>query len=268
LSDALKAAILGVIEGLTEFLPVSSTGHMIIAYPLLGVDPEAPLWHMFLILCQLGAILAVVLFFWRDLCRQMFHMPPGGWRSHLMTKLVVGCLPAAVFGLALNDYIEAHLETNPNAVAGALIVGAIAMELIERRYRRAGDMTIDDVTLRQAFLIGLAQCVAMFPGVSRAAATIMGGLVVGLTPRVAAHFSFYLAIPTMLGASLLRVVKHRSELTTETAGVMGLGTAVAFGVALAVIAMFLPYVQKHRFTPFAIYRIALGVAVLWWMSGR
>ena len=267
MADWLKSVILGVIEGLTEFLPVSSTGHMIIAYPWLDVDPKAPQWRIFLIVSQLGAIAAVVLYFWRDLWRQLITKRVDNWSQHLMAKLVIGFLPAAVIGLAVNEYIETHLEESPRAVAGALIVGALAMEIIERRFRRPGEQSIDDVTVRQAFLIGCAQCLGMFPGISRAAATIMGGLVVGLTPRIAAQFSFYLAIPTMLGAATLRLAKHYKDLTPDAASVVGIGTAVAFVVALSVVATFLPYVQRYRFTPFAVYRVLLGVGVLIYFKG-
>lgn len=260
--DYFRSLVLGIIEGLTEFLPVSSTGHMIIAYPLLGVNPDAPHWHVFLIVSQLGAICAVVVYFWRDLWRQLSARAVSHWSSHLLTKLLVGFLPAAVIGMMANDAIEARLENNPRAIAAALVAGGIVMELFERRFRRAGDMSIDDVTPRQALWIGCAQCVAIFPGISRAAATILGGMAVGLTPRVAAHFSFYLAIPTMLGAGTLRLLKHHRDLTQDTLGVVALGTGVSFLVALAVVATFLPYVQRYRFTPFAVYRVVLGFAVL------
>ncbi len=266
--EALKAVALGVIEGLTEFLPVSSTGHMIIANPLLGVDPELPRWRIFLIVSQLGAIAAVILYFWRDLWRQTFQTRVASVRDHLMVKLIVGVFPALVAGYFANDYLEQHLENNPQAVAGALIVGAIAMEIIERRYRRGTDMRIDDVSYRQAFLIGIAQCLAIWPGMSRAACTIMGGLIVGLSPRVAAQFSFYLAIPTMLAASAKRIWDYGDQVRANDLGVVGLGTAVAFLVALGVVASFLPYVQRHRFTPFAIYRVLLGVGVLLYFGTR
>lgn len=260
--DYIKAIILGVVEGLTEFLPVSSTGHLIIGNEFLGVDPELPQWRTFLFVSQLGAIAAVVVYFWKDLWRQTFVARVADWRNHIMVKLLIGFAPAVVAGLTLNDFLEKHLEGNPLAVAGALIAGAIAMELIERRYRKDRDMTIDDVTYKQAFMIGVAQCLSIWPGMSRAACTIMGGLIVGLSPRIAAQFSFYLAIPTMLGAAGYRLLKYHKELAADSAGVVLTGTAVAFVVALGVVAWFLPYVQKHRFTPFAIYRILLGVAVI------
>ena len=257
----MRAVILGVIEGLTEFLPVSSTGHMVLANPLLGVDSERPTWKVFLFVSQIGAILAVILYFWRDLWRQTFTPAKLGWHNHLVTKLFVAFLPAAIVGVSLDDYFE-PLEKQPMAVAAALIVGGIAMEILERCFRKTGEMRIDDVTLRQALLIGIAQCVSIWPGVSRAAATIVGGLIVGLPPRVAAQFSFYLAIPTILGAGAKRLMDNWGLLSADGATVILVGTVVAFFVALGVVATFLPYVQRHRFTPFAIYRIVLGVGVL------
>jgi len=266
LSDYIAAIVLGVIEGLTEFLPVSSTGHMILAKPLLGIDDGQPLWRVFLFVSQLGAILAVVTYFGRDLWRRTFAPAPA-LREHLYVKLFVAFVPSVALGLLLNDYMEAYLEEGPfapYAVGGALILGAGAIEWIDRRYRRAGPQTLDDVTFRQALLIGLCQCVSMWPGVSRAGATIMGGMVVGLTPRVATEFSFYLAIPTMLAAGAYRTLKYRADLTSDILGVVLVGSAVAFAVALAVVAGFLQYVRTKRFTPFAVYRVLLGLAVLAW----
>lgn len=262
MNDYLAAAILGIVEGLTEFLPVSSTGHMILAKPLLGISEATPKWAVFLFVSQLGAILAVVAWFWRDLWRRVFHPPVPGLKNHLLFKLAIAMIPSIVLGLLFNDLMEDYLEDNPVAVATALILGAAAIELIDRRYRRAGDMEIEDITWRQALYIGLAQCLAMWPGVSRAGATIMGGMVVGLTPRVATQFSFYLAIPTMFAAGGYRLLKYHDNLTSDAIGIVLVGTSISFIVALGVVATFLAYVRRHRFTPFAIYRVILGAAVL------
>jgi undecaprenyl-diphosphatase len=267
MSDVIKAAILGVIEGLTEFLPVSSTGHMIVAMPLLEIDPDRPPWHAFLYFIQIGAILAVVVYFAGPLLRELRHRPPGGWPQHLLVKLAVASLPAAAIGLPLNDWVERRLE-HPAPVAAALVAGAAVMELIERRFRRPAVTEAESVTLRQALFVGLAQCVSIIPGTSRAMATIMGGLIVGLSPAAATQFSFYLAIPTLLGAGTLKVVKHRHELNADEAALLAVGFGAAFFVALLVVRSFLQYVQRHRFRPFAIYRVLLGAAVLawWWTS--
>jgi len=260
-SDFLRAVILGIIEGLTEFLPVSSTGHMLLAMPPLAIDPQAQLWRAFLYFIQIGAILAVVVYFWRRLWRQTFSRPAGGMKNHLVVKLVVGMLPAAAIGIPLNDLADKHLGT-PVPVAIALIVGAVVMVLIEYRYRRETGPKIEDVSLRQALGVGLAQCVSIIPGTSRSMATIMGGLMVGLPAATAAEFSFYLAIPTICGAGLLNLLKEREHLTADGAGVLAVGFVVSFVVAWAVVAGFMRYIQTHSLYPFAVYRVVLGVAVL------
>lgn len=258
----IEALILGIIEGLTEFLPVSSTGHLILTNRALGIDPADATTQVFLFVSQIGAILAVVLYFWRDLWRRLLAAPPAGWRSHIVTKLAVAFTPSVIVGLAANDFMELYLENNPVAVAVALIIGAGLIELIDRRCRREKPMELEDVTLRQAFYIGIAQCISIIPGTSRAAATIMGGMLVGLSPRVATEFSFYLAIPTMFAAGGYRLLKHHDKLSADSAGVILFGTAVAFIVALLVVAGFMSYVRRYRFTPFAIYRVILGAVVL------
>jgi undecaprenyl-diphosphatase len=267
-SDLVRAIVLGIIEGLTEFLPVSSTGHLILAMPWLGIDEKLPPWPVFLYFIQIGAILAVVVYFWRRLWRQVLSRPTAGWGSHIITKLLVAMLPTAVVGLKLNEIMEKYLE-KPLPVALALIVGAGVMVWIERRYRRSSPMKIEEVNLKQAFAVGVAQCVSIIPGTSRAMATIMGGMLFGLSPAVAAEFSFYLAIPTLCGAGMVRIIKHRAELTSQSAAVLGLGFWVSFVVALLVVAAFMRYVQTRRLWPFAVYRVALGLLVLgWWFWAR
>ncbi len=261
----LNAVILGIVEGLTEFLPVSSTGHLILVEALLGVDGDDPKWKVFLFVSQIGAIAGVVVYFWRDLWRRTFHPPTGRWHQHVLTKLAAGMIPTLALGLALGGLMEQYLETGPRAplvVAGALIVGAGLIEFIDRRFRRRGPMALEDVSLRQAFGIGVIQCVSMWPGTSRSAASIMGGMVLGLTPSVAAEYSFYLAIPTMLAAGAKRIWDYRAHLSGDDAGLILIGTVTAFVVALLVVAAFMSYVRRYRFTPFVVYRIVLGLAVL------
>lgn len=285
MGEGLQAVILGIIEGLTEFLPVSSTGHMIIAMPLLGVDEQLPQWKAFLYFIQIGAILAVILYFWRQLWKTLVTpilrvisyywrrlrrhadtWPIANWRNELLTKIVVAAIPAVVVGFPLDKLLEKYLE-NPQTVAIALIVGAGVMVWIERRAGAGQTASISDISLKQAFLIGMCQCVAAIPGTSRAMATIMGGLLVGLSAPVAAEFSFYLAIPTLFGAGLLRVYKHRAGIDDHSVAVLGLGFSVAFVVALLVVAAFMKYIQHRKLWPFAVYRVVLGVAVLaWWFS--
>ncbi len=266
-SDAIRAVILGLIEGLTEFLPVSSTGHLVLAMPWLGIDGREDPWPAFLYFIQIGAILAVVIYFFHRLWRQTFRPPVRGWRNHVATKITIGMIPGGIAGLSLNDFMEAHLE-KPVPVAVALIAGALAMVLIERRFRRSEGPTIEQVTLVQALLVGLAQCLAIIPGTSRSMATIMGGLMVGLPAATAAEFSFYLAIPTLCGAGILRVMKHKDSLGGEHAAIMWIGFAVSFVVAWLAVAGFMRYFQTRSLVPFAIYRVFLGLAVLtlWWAS--
>ncbi|MBK8914125.1 MAG: undecaprenyl-diphosphate phosphatase [Phycisphaerales bacterium] len=260
--DTIRALILGVVEGLTEFLPISSTGHLIIVGDLLGVQADEAPWSLLLWVSQLAAILAVIVLFGGDLRRRVFAPIAGGWRRHLLTKLAVAMLPTVVLALLFKKWLD-PLET-PVPTAIALIVGAIVMEWIDRRYRREAAMDLDDITLRQAFWIGAIQALSMVPGVSRAGATIMGGMALGLTPRVAAQFSFYLAIPTMFAAAVKTLLDHSFEMTSQQAGLLLVGCATAFTTALLVVAGFLEFVKRYRFTAFAVYRVVLGVAVLLW----
>lgn len=265
MSDLIRAVILGVIEGLTEFLPVSSTGHMIVAMPWLGVDGSQDPWPAFLYFIQIGAIAAVIVYFWRSLWRQTLSKPAGGMHNHLIVKLVVGVAPAAAIGLPFNDWVEANFE-KPVPVAIALILGAGVMFWIERSCRRPAGRGIEQVTLRDAFLIGLMQCVSIIPGTSRAMATIMGGMLVGLPAATAAEFSFYLAIPTLMGAGMVRLIKDRDALTADHAAVLAVGFIVSFVVAWLVVAAFMRYIQRRSLAPFAVYRVILGLVVLgYWL---
>ncbi|MFN0136456.1 MAG: undecaprenyl-diphosphate phosphatase [Phycisphaerae bacterium] len=263
MNEYLQAIILGVVEGLTEFLPVSSTGHMILVQPMIGVDPLQPTWKTMLWVSQLGAILAVVLYFWGDLWKQTFGVPLTDVRRNLLAKLVVAMVPTIGIALLVKDYAEQYLE-NPPAVGVALIVGAFAILLVDRFFRRDVEGEVADITLKQAFLIGVIQCVSMWSGISRSGATIMGGMALGLSPRVATQFSFYLAIPTMLAAGAKTLLDERKNLSNDGAAVVLAGTATAFVTALIVVATFLGYVRKHKFTVFAVYRVLLGAAVLTW----
>lgn len=263
---AIDAIILGIVEGLTEFLPVSSTGHMILVRPLLGIDGDTPLWHAFLFVSQFGAILAVILYFWRKLWSATARLGQVPLNEYMPAKLAVAVIPAILLGLAFNSFMERHLEGSSIAVAGGLIVGALIMEFIDRRYRSRFRMRVDQVSMPQALIIGLAQCLSMWPGTSRAMVTIMAGMVVGLPPAVATEFSFYLAIPTILLASAYKLYKHANELDSQSAALIITGAATAFVVALLVVAAFMRYVRTRRFTPFAVYRVILGVLVLWFAS--
>ena len=266
MTDLLTALVLGIVEGITEFLPVSSTGHLILATRLLGYDAER--WALFNVVIQVGAIAAVVVLYWRTfwaVLSGLLRRDPGAWR--FVANLLVAFLPAAVIGLALHKQIEALLG-NALVVSVALLVGGVAILAVERFARRGDVAGIAAIPLRTAFGIGVLQCLAMVPGVSRSGATILGALALGVERRTAAEFSFFLAIPTMLGATTLELVKNRAALS-HGQGVGGaalaVGLGVAFVVALVVVRGFVTLVGRHGFAPFAWYRIVIGGAALAWL---
>jgi undecaprenyl-diphosphatase len=260
-----KAAVLGLVEGITEFIPVSSTGHLIVAGDLMRFTGERA--KTFEIFIQLGAILSVVWLYrgrFLGVTRDLGRSP----RSRaFIVNLALGFLPAAVVGLLARKWIKAHLFTVPT-VAGALVAGGIAILLIERTRPVERVAGVDDLPPRLAFGVGLAQVLALFPGVSRAGATILGGYLLGLSRTAATEFSFFLAVPVMVAATLLDVVSSRANLTASDIPVFAVGFLVSFVSALVVIRAFLGFVSRHDFRPFAWYRIAAGVALLlWWKSG-
>ena len=259
--EIIKAIILGIVEGITEWLPISSTGHMILVDEFIKMDVSAAFMEMFLVVIQLGAILAVVVIYWKTLI-------PTDKKTWIMwAKIIVSCLPAAVIGLLFDDLFTA-LFFNWYTVAIALIVFGIAFIIIENKNKTLQPKveTLDDLSFGQAFIIGLFQVIAaVFPGTSRSGATIVGAMLIGTNRTVAAEFTFYLAIPVMLGASLLKVVKFLFD-----GGVMGgteivyllVGMIVAFVVSIVVIKFLMSFIKKHDFKVFGIYRIILGIAVL------
>jgi undecaprenyl-diphosphatase len=265
----LTAILLGILEGLTEFIPVSSTGHLILATELFGYDAEE--WRVFNVVIQLGAVMAVVVQYWRTFWAAGMGMTRFDPMSIAFVRnLIAGFLPAAVLGFLFKGQIN-DLLGNPLVVAYALVAGGIAIVLIERNVRPSGPSGIAQIPVRQALTVGFFQCLAMVPGVSRSGATIMGALLIGIERRTAAEFSFFLAVPTMLGATVLQIMEHREELASG-AGVVGWGEiaagfVAAFMVALVVIRAFVAFVSRTGFTPFGYYRIGLGlfaIAVLTW----
>jgi undecaprenyl-diphosphatase len=268
MTELLVAILLGIVEGVTEFLPVSSTGHLILASELMGYN--AAQWAMFNVVIQLGAILAVVVLYWRTfwaVALGLLQRNPVSWR--FLRNLVVAFIPAAVIGLALHKQIEAMLGA-PKIVAGALILGGIAILAIERLIKNATIHGIAEIPLVRVIGIGFIQCISMIPGVSRSGATIMGALSLGVERRTAAEFSFFLAIPTMLGATVLELAKNHDAITSGSVGwrEIGVGFAVAFIVAILVIKWFVGIVSKHGFAPFAWYRIIAGTTALIWLTLR
>lgn len=254
-----KGLVLGVVEGITEFLPVSSTGHLILAGDLLGFDDEKA--KVFEIFIQLGAILAVVWLYREKVLGTIKGLPTNKEARSLAMNVMIAFLPAAVVGLLTHTYIKAHLF-NPVTVAGALIVGGVAILLIERMHHRAHVRNVDGISLKQALGTGFAQCLALFPGVSRSGATIMGGLLIGFDRKVAVEFSFFLAIPTMFAATGYELLKGVNALSLSDVPLFLIGFITAFFSALVVIKAFLGYVSKHDFSGFAYYRIVFGLLVL------
>ncbi len=255
-----KTVLIGVVEGLTEFLPVSSTGHIILAEELLQF--QGPPGKVFEIVIQLGAILAVC-FLYRQ---KLWTTGLGVLRRErpalrFATAIVVAFLPAAIIGVAAHKYIKTVLFS-PWVVAVALIVGGIAILLIERFAQRPRMKTVDEIDLKTALLIGLCQCLAMVPGVSRAGSTIMGARVFRVDRAAATEFSFFLAIPTMIGASVYDLYKNWSVLSWDHGAVIALGFVVAFISAAVVVGAFVRFISRHGFAIFAWYRIVLGALAL------
>ena len=258
--------LLGIVEGVTEFIPVSSTGHLILAAELLGYDAEQ--WAVFNVVIQLGAILAVIVLYWRTFWAVFVGLlggQPESWR--FLRNVAVGFLPSAVVGLALHRQVEAMLG-NAMIVAWALIAGGVAILVIERLAPQGTEKGVADISLGKAAGIGLIQCLSMVPGVSRSGATILGGLSLGVERRTAAEFSFFLAVPTMLGATTLELSKNYDNLGAAGASGIALGFLVSFLVAIVVIRWFIGIVSRRGFAPFAWYRIAIGAAALAWLLAR
>ncbi|GAA4770811.1 undecaprenyl-diphosphate phosphatase [Stakelama sediminis] len=264
----LTAILLGIVEGLTEFLPVSSTGHLILASEIFGY--QADQWAAFNIIIQLGAILAVVVLYWRTFWAVAQGMLKGekiSWRFAM--NILIAFMPAAIIGLALHSYIEVLLGA-PEVVAVALVLGGIAILVLERIIKDHDVVGVAEIPAGRAVAIGFIQCLAMIPGVSRSGASIMGALALGVERRTAAEFSFFLAIPTMLGATTVEMWKNKTALATSQVGwgLIAVGFVVSFIVALVVIRWFVGIVSRHGFQPFAWYRIIFGSLALIWLLAR
>jgi undecaprenyl-diphosphatase len=262
----LLVILLGIVEGVTEYLPVSSTGHLILATELLGFRADE--WALFNIAIQPGAILAIVVLYWqtfRDVLVGLFHRAPSAFA--FIRNLTVAFLPAVVLGLTLGDQIEMMLE-NAVIVAWALIIGGIAILIVEKLARPTESGGVAGVSLKQSVMIGLVQCLAMIPGVSRSGATILGAMSFGVDRKTAAEFSFFLAVPTLTGATALQLFKHRDELASDQLAYIGIGAFVSFVVAVIVVKAFISIITRYGFAPFAWYRIVAGTAALIWLSMR
>lgn len=259
----IKAAIMGVVEGLTEFLPISSTGHLILAGALLGMDdPKA---KVFDIAIQTGAIFAVILVYWQKIRHTLASLPTSGQSQQFALNVLIAFIPAVILGLLFGKAIKAHLFT-PAVVATTFIVGGFIILWAERRQAASmGEVsvqTVDDMTTRDAIKVGLVQCLAMIPGTSRSGATIIGGMLLGLSRKAATDFSFFLAMPTLIGAGMYSLYKERAVLGVEDLPMFGVGLLFAFVSAWVCVRWLLRYIATHSFAPFAWYRIIFGIVVL------
>lgn len=267
--EILKVILLGIIEGITEWLPVSSTGHILLLDEFIKLNMSDAFKSMFTVVIQLGAILAVVVIYWNKV------WPFKKGQTHLISiskskmimwaKIIVACIPAAIIGIKFDDFIEEHFY-NYFVISLALIIFGILFIIIENKNKESNKKlvdSIDKITYKQAFIVGLFQVIAaVFPGTSRSGATILGGIAIGLSRTIAAEFTFFLAIPTMFGASLLKLVKFGFSFTAMEAFVLLLGTAVSFIVSVITIKFLMNYIKNNDFKVFGYYRIALGVLVL------
>ncbi len=269
--EILKAVLFGVVEGITEWLPISSTGHMILLNEFVKLNVSSQFWDMFLVVIQFGAILAVILLYWKTI------WPLGIYRHRKRTRIVwkkdtlslwgktiVACIPAGVVGVLLDDWLDEHLY-NWLVVAIMLILVGVAFLVVEKvmEDRKPQITELKDLGMKQALIIGMFQLIAaVFPGTSRSGATIIGGLMIGVSRTVAAEFTFILAIPVMAGASLLKMLKFGFHFTGMETAVLGTGMVVAFVVSVIVIRFLMGYIRKHDFKPFGWYRIVLGALVI------
>ena len=269
--ETLKAILFGVVEGITEWLPISSTGHLILLDEFVRLQMSDAFMRMFEVVIQLGAILAVVVLYFPKLWpfrRGRKGEGLAGWVKmdtiRLWIRVIVAILPSAIVGIPFDDWMDVHLHTAP-VVAAMLVLYGVAFIVIERRqnqtHRRARIQSVELIDMRMALLIGLFQVLSLVPGTSRSGATILGGMLMGCSRAAAAEFSFYLAIPTMAGASLIKVLKFGLGFTMEELIVLGVGCVSAFVVSVIAIKTFIGYIKKHSFTAFGWYRIALGALV-------
>ncbi len=256
----LKAAVMGLVEGLTEFLPISSTGHLILAGALLGFDDDKA--KVFDIAIQTGAILAVIIVYWAKIRHTLWAVRYNTGAQRLVMNVVLGFLPAVVLGLLFGKAIKAHLFT-PWVVATTFIIGGFIILWAERRPASAVRIeSVDDLRGRDALKVGLVQCLAMIPGTSRSGATIIGGMLLGLSRKAATDFSFFLAIPTLIGAGAYSLYKERALLSLADAPIFAVGLVVSFLSAWVCVRWLLKFISTHSFEVFAWYRIAFGIVVL------
>ena len=271
--ELLKVIFLGIVEGITEWLPISSTGHMLLVDEFLQMNITPEFKDMFLVVIQRGAILAVVILFWEKMWpfqKKTPTQPAVRWDTiQMWLKVVVACIPGAVVTLLFDDYIEAHLHT-PAVIAAALIIYGIGFILIENwnKTRTPKVNTLEEITYRTAFLIGLFQVLSIIPGTSRSGSTIIGALLIGVSRVAAAEFTFFLAVPVMFGLSFVKLLQFGFTFTSAEIWTLVVGCLVAFLVSVVVIKFLMGYVKKHDFKVFGWYRIVLGAVVLLYFTLR
>ena len=265
--EILKALILGIVEGITEWLPISSTGHMILVDEFLKLNVSEEFKSMFLVVIQLGAILAVVVLYFKKLIPLDVQNKKLHWKKDTLTmwlKIIVSCVPAAIVGVFFDDQLEAVFY-NWQTVSAALIIFGILFIIIEKRNRGREPKinSINDITYKTAFIIGMFQLIAaVFPGTSRSGATIVGALLIGVSRAIAAEYTFFLAVPVMFGASALKLVKFGFDFSSMELAILAVGLISAFVVSILAIKFLMSYIKKHDFTVFGWYRIVLGAAVI------
>ena len=269
--EILKAILFGVVEGITEWLPISSTGHMILLNEFVKMNVSEEFWNVFLVVIQLGAILAVVLLYWKTIWPLETVRSNGGtkifWKPetlNLWGKVIVACIPAAIVGILLDDWLDEHFF-NWKCVSLMLILVGICFLIIEtlQQWQKPVVTRLSDITYKDALIIGIFQLIAaVFPGTSRSGATILGGLIIGISRTAASRFTFILAIPVMAGASLLKLIKNGMNFTGTEWVILLVGMFVAFVVSMLVIGMLMNYIRRHNFKVFGWYRIILGIIVV------
>jgi undecaprenyl-diphosphatase len=258
--DWLSAIILGLVEGLTEFIPVSSTGHLLLTKELMGL--KDPSWDTFIVLIQLGAILAVVALYFQKLWKVLIGLPTRPEARRFALSVIVAVIPAFVAGLLLHDVIKKFLFESPLIICWSLLIGGIILLAIDKKAPPAVDRDAMDLPLHKALIVGLFQCLSLVPGVSRSGSTIVGSMLFGIERRAAAEVSFFMAIPIMVGAFALDVYKNRDALDAGHVGIVAIGFVVSFLSGLVVVKYMLDFVGKRGFAPFAWWRIAVGVGGL------
>lgn len=269
--EILKVIFLGIVEGITEWLPISSTGHMLLVDEFIQINASDEFKEMFFVVIQLGAILAVVMIFWNKMFPFQFQdkSQPIVKKDtfSLWFKVVVACIPGAIVTILFDDFIEEHLHT-PFVIALTLIIYGGAFIIIENwnKDRTAKIQTLSDITYQTAFIIGMFQVLSIIPGTSRSGSTIIGALLIGVSRVAAAEFTFFLAVPVMFGLSFLKLIKFGFSFTSEEAVILVVGMLVAFFVSVIVIKFLMSYIKKHDFKVFGWYRIILGVVVLMYFA--